>query len=46
MAFFPENTQGVLVQPIGSEGVLLAGTDTQRGFGFLDQVIISCPEAQ
>ena len=39
-AFFPENTQGVLVQPIGTEGVLIAGTDTQRGFGFLDQVML------
>ena len=37
-AFFPENTQGVLVQPIGSEGILIAGSDTQRGFSRLDQV--------
>ena len=38
MSVFPDNTQGVLVQPIGGEGVLIAGTDTQRGFGKLDQV--------
>ncbi len=36
--YFPENTQGVLVQPIGEEGLLVCGTDTQRGFGRLDQV--------
>lgn len=36
--YFPENTQGVLVQPIGDEGVLVVATDTQRGFGRLDQV--------
>ena len=36
--YFPENTQGILVQPVGDEGVLMAATDTQRGFGSLDQV--------
>lgn len=36
--YFPENTQGVLVQPVGEEGLLVCGTDTQRGFGRLDQV--------
>ncbi len=36
--YFPENTQGVLVQPVGDEGILVAATDTQRGFGRLDQV--------
>ena len=36
--YFPENTQGVLIQPVGDEGVLVAATDTQRGFGRLDQV--------
>lgn len=35
---FPENTQGVFIQPVGDEGVLVAATDTQRGFGRLDQV--------
>ncbi len=36
--YLPENTQGVLVQPAGDMGVLVAATDTQRGFGRLDQV--------
>lgn len=36
--YLPENTQGVLVQPVGDEGVLVVATDTQRGFGRLDQV--------
>ncbi|CAK0745940.1 hypothetical protein CVIRNUC_001656 [Coccomyxa viridis] len=38
--YFPENTQGILVQPVGDEGVLVAATDTQRGFGSLDQAWI------
>ncbi|EFJ45988.1 hypothetical protein VOLCADRAFT_45232, partial [Volvox carteri f. nagariensis] len=36
-AFLPENTAGVVVQPVGSQGVLVAGTDTVRGFSRLDQ---------
>ncbi|PNH03732.1 hypothetical protein TSOC_010182 [Tetrabaena socialis] len=36
-AFLPENTQGVMVQPVGSDGVLVAGTDMVRGFSRLDQ---------
>mmetsp|Transcript_11404 Transcript_11404/g.20053 ORF Transcript_11404/g.20053 Transcript_11404/m.20053 type:complete len:305 (+) Transcript_11404:69-983(+) len=36
-SFLPENTQGVVVQPVGSKGVLIAGTDTVRGIGRLDQ---------
>lgn len=36
--YLPDNTQGVIVQPIGDQGVLIAATDTQRGFGKLDQV--------
>ncbi|CAL5219167.1 g950 [Coccomyxa viridis] len=39
--YFPEDTQGVLVQPIGDEGVLVIATDTQRGFGRLDQAWIA-----
>ena len=35
--YLPANLQGVLVHPLGDEGVLVAGTDTQRGFGRLDQ---------
>lgn len=37
-SFLPENTQGVVVQPVGSRGVLIAGCDTVRGVGRLDQV--------
>ncbi|GLI68176.1 hypothetical protein VaNZ11_012516 [Volvox africanus] len=36
-SFLPENTQGVVVQPVGDQGVLVAGTDTVRGFSRLDQ---------
>ncbi|CAL8460765.1 g296 [Coccomyxa elongata] len=39
--YLPENTQGVLVQPIGEDGLLVCGTDTQRGFGRLDQAWIA-----
>lgn len=38
MAYLPEGTQGVVVQPIGSTGVLVVGTDTVRGIGRMDQV--------
>ncbi len=36
--YLPEGTQGVVVQPVGKTGVLVAGTDTVRGFSSLDQV--------
>jgi hypothetical protein len=36
--YLPEATQGVVVQPIGSQGVLVVATDTQRGISRLDQV--------
>eukprot|EP00798_Chlamydomonas_sp_ICE-L_P016928 gene16928-23198_t len=36
--FLPENIQGVVVQPIGKLGVLIAATDTVRGFSGLDQL--------
>lgn len=36
-SFLPENTQAAIIQPIGSEGVLIAASDTQRGFTRLDQ---------
>ncbi|BDA41806.1 Protein COFACTOR ASSEMBLY OF COMPLEX C SUBUNIT B CCB4, chloplastic [Coccomyxa sp. Obi] len=39
--YLPENTQGILVQPIGEDGLLVCGTDTQRGFGRLDQAWIA-----
>ena len=35
--FLPSNTQGVAVQPIGSAGVLVLGSGTQRGFTSADQ---------
>ena len=38
--FLPENTQAVVVQPIGNDGVLIAASNTQRGFTRLDQVKI------
>lgn len=34
----PENTQAVVIQPIGNEGVLIAASNIQRGFTRLDQV--------
>jgi hypothetical protein len=36
--FFPDNTQGVLLQPLGEAAVMVLATDTQRGFGQIDQV--------
>jgi len=36
--YLPDATQGVVVQPVGSRGVLVAATDTVRGFSRLDQV--------
>lgn len=36
--YLPEATQGVIVQPVGSRGVLVVGTDTLRGLSRLDQV--------
>lgn len=37
-SYLPSNTQGAIIQPIGSSGVVVLGTDTQRGFTRLDQV--------
>lgn len=37
-SFLPQNTQAAIIQPIGSEGVLIAASNTQRGFTRLDQV--------
>jgi hypothetical protein len=39
--FLPESSQGVVVQPIGKEGVLIVGTDTQRGISRLDQAWVA-----
>ncbi len=35
--YLPEATQGVIVQPLGNQGVLVVGTDTLRGLSRLDQ---------
>ncbi len=39
-AFLPANTQGVLCQPIGDQGVLILGTDTPRSLTKRDQAWI------
>lgn len=36
--YLPVNTQSVLIQPIGEEGILVMASDYQRGFGRVDQV--------
>ena len=36
--YLPEGTQGIVVQPVGKAGVLVAGTDVVRGISRLDQV--------
>ena len=36
--YLPSNIQSVLVQPVGEDGVLVLGSDYQRGFGKVDQV--------
>ena len=41
-SFLPENTQAAIIQPIGNDGVLIAASNTQRGFTRLDQVSV-CP---
>ena len=35
--YLPETTQAAIIHPIGSDGVVVVGTDTQRGFTTLDQ---------
>jgi len=37
LPYLPANAQAVVVQPLGSEGVLVAASDTQRGFTQADQ---------
>lgn len=41
VSYLPEATQGVIVQPLGSSGVMVVGTDTLRGLSRLDQVCMS-----
>ena len=38
MQYLPEDTQGVVVQPVGKLGALVVGTDTVRGMSRVDQV--------
>ncbi len=40
-SYLPEGTQGVAVQPVGKQGILIAGTDTIRGISRLDQAWLS-----
>jgi len=39
--YLPRNTMAVVVMPVGNEGVLVAGSDTQRGFTPADQAWLS-----
>lgn len=39
--YLPDNTQAVLLTPLGTEGVLVVAADAQRGFAPLDQAWIS-----
>jgi hypothetical protein len=43
--YLPEATQGVVVQPLGSDGVVVVGTDTLRGLSRLDQVRVDIKRA-
>ncbi|KAK9816259.1 hypothetical protein WJX74_004736 [Apatococcus lobatus] len=36
-SYLPENTQAVVVQPVGDTSLLIAASDTQRGFNKVDQ---------
>lgn len=40
--YLPPNCQAALIQPVGKDGVLVVGSDTQRGFSRLDQVRDYC----
>ncbi|KAL2653180.1 hypothetical protein R1flu_021308 [Riccia fluitans] len=37
LPFLPPNTQALILQPLGEDGVLILGSDTLRGFGPNDQ---------
>ncbi|XP_078438407.1 cofactor assembly of complex C isoform X2 [Wolffia australiana] len=39
--FLPTNTQALILQPIGDDGIAIAGGDTTRGFSSLDQAWIT-----
>ncbi|KAI5068247.1 hypothetical protein GOP47_0016592 [Adiantum capillus-veneris] len=37
LSFFPPNTQAVILQPLGDDGIMIVAGDTVRGFGPTDQ---------
>ena len=39
--YLPRNSQSVIIQACGNQGVVLVGSDTQRAFTMLDQAWIS-----
>ncbi|MCO5594129.1 hypothetical protein L7F22_048150 [Adiantum nelumboides] len=40
LSFLPSNTQAVILQPLGDEGIMIVAGDTVRGFGPTDQAWI------
>jgi hypothetical protein len=40
-SYLPENTQSAIIHPIGKEGVVVLGGDTQRGYTRLDQAWVA-----
>ncbi|KAG0451411.1 hypothetical protein HPP92_026426 [Vanilla planifolia] len=41
LPFFPANTQAVILQPLGGQGILIIGGDTIRGFTTSDQAWVT-----
>lgn len=41
-SYMPDNTQAVVVVPVGDKGVMVCGSGTQRGFTRADQSWFSC----
>ncbi|CAM6116373.1 unnamed protein product [Calypogeia fissa] len=37
LPFLPSNTQAVIIQPLGNDGIMIVASDTLRGFGPSDQ---------
>lgn len=40
-SYLAENMQAAIIQPVGNEGVIVLGSDTQRGYTTLDQAWIA-----
>jgi hypothetical protein len=40
-SYLPKNTQSAIIHPIGKEGVVVLGGDTQRGYTRLDQAWVA-----